>query len=119
MIMVRLPGNVKAVFEERMRQGFPLTVEKILARTREMHGGKLNDPRFGHRMRGEGEYAAAVERLFAATAERLGLRRRPNHEREAPCATPPASSPAHAGEPSKGRARKAEAAGQLSLFRSR
>jgi DNA repair photolyase len=134
MIMVRLPGNVKAVFEERMRAGFPLTVEKVLARTREMHGGKLNDPRFGHRMRGEGEYAAAVERLFSATAERLGLRRRPDHGWDAPCAAPPASPPAQhveletgpdaakggsAASSSKGRARKAEAAGQLSLFRSR
>ena len=107
MIMVRLPGNVKSVFEERIRQGFPLTVEKILARTREMHGGKLNDPRFGHRMTGEGEYAAAVERLFAATAERLGLSRRPDRERVAPSPEPPGHAPPR--QPPR----------QLSLFRSR
>jgi hypothetical protein len=40
-----------------------------------MRGGKLNDPRFGFRMRGEGEYAEAIERLFTTTAKRLGLLR--------------------------------------------
>jgi DNA repair photolyase len=75
MIMLRLPGNVKEVFEGRLRAAFPLTAEKVLARTREMRGGKLNDPRFGSRMRGEGEYAETIERLFTTTAKRLGLLR--------------------------------------------
>jgi DNA repair photolyase len=75
MIMLRLPGNVKEVFEERLRAAFPLSAEKVLARTREMRGGKLNDPRFGYRMRGEGEYAEAIERLFTTTARRFGLLR--------------------------------------------
>lgn len=75
MIMLRLPGNVKEVFEGRLRASFPLTADKVLARTREMRGGRLNDPRFGYRMRGEGEYAEAIERLFETTAKRFGLLR--------------------------------------------
>ncbi|HEX7669111.1 MAG TPA: PA0069 family radical SAM protein, partial [Polyangiaceae bacterium] len=75
MVMLRLPGNVKEVFEERLRAAFPLSVEKVLARTREVRGGKLNDPSFGSRMRGEGEYAETVARFFETTAARLGLRR--------------------------------------------
>jgi DNA repair photolyase len=73
MVMLRLPGNVREVFEQRLREGLPLAVEKVLARTREVRGGRLNDPAFGSRMRGEGEYAEAIQRLFETTARRFGL----------------------------------------------
>ena len=73
MILLRLPGNVRHVFEARLREEFPLAVERVLARTREVRGGRLNDPAFGSRMRGGGEYAAAVQMLFDRTAARLGL----------------------------------------------
>jgi DNA repair photolyase len=76
MIMLRLPGTVKQVFEERIKSELPLRAERILARTREVRGGKLNDPRFGIRQTGEGVYADAVTHLFERTAERLGLRAR-------------------------------------------
>ncbi len=59
-ILLRLPGNVARVFEDAIRLRLPLTADKILARIREARGGKLNDPRFGKRMRGEGPYARAV-----------------------------------------------------------
>ncbi|MBK7584213.1 MAG: PA0069 family radical SAM protein [Myxococcales bacterium] len=73
MIMLRLPGPVQQVFEERLRATLPLAAERVLARTREMRAGRLNDPRFGDRMRGSGHYAEAIQRLFETTAERLGL----------------------------------------------
>jgi DNA repair photolyase len=73
MILLRLPGTVKDVFTARLTDKLPLSAEKILRRTREMRGGKLNDSRFGARMRGEGQYVASIEALFRATARRLGL----------------------------------------------
>jgi DNA repair photolyase len=73
IILLRLPGAVKEVFSERLRQALPLAADKILQRTREMRGGKLNDPRFFDRMRAEGEYAETIVRLFETTARRLGL----------------------------------------------
>ena len=73
MILLRLPGSVKQVFEERLREQLPLAADRVLARTREVRGGKLNDPRFGARMSGEGEYASAIHQLFEQTARRLGL----------------------------------------------
>jgi DNA repair photolyase len=73
MIIVRLPGSVKEVFEERVRAALPLRAERILARTREVRGGKLNDPRFGTRKTGEGQYAESIAQLFDRTARRLGL----------------------------------------------
>lgn len=73
MIPLRLPGSVEPVFVERLREALPLSAEKVLARVREMRGGKLNDPRFGSRMQGEGPYIQAVRLLFDQTARRLGL----------------------------------------------
>jgi len=73
MIIVRLPGSVKEVFEERVRTALPLRADRILARTREVRAGKLNDPRFGTRKTGEGQYAESIAQLFEKTARRLGL----------------------------------------------
>jgi DNA repair photolyase len=70
---VRLPGSVAEVFEARIREHLPLSAEKILTRTREMRGGKLNDPRFFSRQHGQGEYARTLERMFDATVRRLGF----------------------------------------------
>ena len=76
MIPLRLPGSVEPVFVERLREALPLSAEKVLARVREMRGGKLNDPRFGSRMQGDGPYIEAVRLLFDQTARRLGLKAR-------------------------------------------
>ncbi|HEY4183581.1 MAG TPA: PA0069 family radical SAM protein [Polyangia bacterium] len=73
-VLLRLPGPVAQVFEERLRAAMPLRVERVLHRIRETRGGALNDPRFGSRGHGEGAYAMAIQRLFTATATRLGLR---------------------------------------------
>lgn len=72
MILVRLPGEVKQVFVERLERELPDRAGKVLARIRESRGGKLNDPRFGTRMRGEGQYAEAIWSLFRSTCARLG-----------------------------------------------
>ena len=94
MVMLRLPGNVKEVFEERLRTGFPLAAEKVLARTREVRGGRLNDPAFGSRMRGEGEYADAITRLFETTARRFGLiAAEPGEQSRSAVKVPAASQP--------------------------
>lgn len=101
-ILMRLPGNVKEVFEARIREGLPLTADRILARTREVRGGSLDDPRFGSRMRGEGEYADAIAHLFEVTAKRYGLWKgheaaMPNAPRQPLAATSPerSSEPVH------------------------
>ena len=73
-VLLRLPGSVKAVFEERIRAAFPLRADKILAHIRETRGGELYDTRFGVRQRGEGAYADLIADLFDKTARRVGLR---------------------------------------------
>jgi DNA repair photolyase len=72
---LRLPGSVKAVFEERIRAALPLRADRILSRVREARGGKLYDSRFGKRQRGDGPYADAIQALFDKTCAKLGLNR--------------------------------------------
>jgi DNA repair photolyase len=72
-VLLRLPGSVKAVFEERLRAALPDRAERILHRVRETRGGRLYDARFGTRGRGEGEHAEAIAALFEVMARRLGL----------------------------------------------
>jgi DNA repair photolyase len=74
MVLLRLPGPVRDVFERRLRAALPLRAERILARIRETRAGSMYDARFGTRMTGQGEYAMAIGALFERTAKRVGLR---------------------------------------------
>ena len=72
--LLRLPGAVKEVFEERIRQVMPLAADKVLHRIRSTRGGeKLYDARFHARHRGEGPYAETLAMMFNTTVKRLGL----------------------------------------------
>ena len=72
-IMLRLPREVSGLWQEWLAEHEPHRAGKIMARLREMHGGKDYDPRWGHRMRGEGTYAEMIAQRFKATVKRLGL----------------------------------------------
>jgi DNA repair photolyase len=71
--LLRLPGAVATVFEERVRAALPLAADKILHRIRETRGGeRLYDARFHVRQRGTGGYAELLRTMFETTASRLG-----------------------------------------------
>jgi DNA repair photolyase len=73
-VLLRLPGAVAPVFEERVRAALPLAADKILHRIRGTRGGeRLYDSRFHTRGRGEGPYADLIASMFHRTAARLGL----------------------------------------------
>jgi DNA repair photolyase len=72
-VLLRLPGSVKTVFEQRLRAALPLRAERVLHRIRQTRGGKLYDSRFGIRGRGDGLYARAIQDLFDATIRKLRL----------------------------------------------
>jgi DNA repair photolyase len=98
-VLLRLPGVVKQVFEERVRVALPLAADKIMHRIRETRGGeKLYNPRFHTRGRGEGVYAQTIAALFDTTVRRLGFNDR-DAERNFPS-----------------RFRRPPKGGQLSLF---
>lgn len=72
-VMMRLPGAVAGLFEAWLDEHFPDRKEKVLNRVRDLRGGKLNDPRFGSRMRGEGIFADQVKAVFDTAKRRYGL----------------------------------------------
>jgi DNA repair photolyase len=73
MILLRLPGSVLPVFEQRLHEAVPLRAAKVLHGIEDMRGGRRNDARFGVRMRGQGPRWEAIEALFAAHRRRAGL----------------------------------------------
>ena len=75
-ILLRLPGAVAGLFDDWLREHYPDRREKVLNRVRDLRGGQLNDPRFGHRFRGEGVFAEQIGALFDTARRRHGLDRR-------------------------------------------
>jgi DNA repair photolyase len=75
--LVRLPLAVAGLFEDWLAQHVPDRKDKILTRIRNMRGGRLNDSRFGVRMRGEGNAAEMIAQVFHAACRKTGLNRRP------------------------------------------
>ena len=73
-IMLRLPREVSPLVQEWLNANFPDRSERIMARLREMHGGREYDPRWGRRMRGEGPYAEMIAQRFSVALKRLNLR---------------------------------------------
>ncbi|HEY7166007.1 MAG TPA: PA0069 family radical SAM protein [Candidatus Binatia bacterium] len=75
-VALRLPYQVKSLFEEWLEQHFPDRKEKVLNRIRSIRGGKLNDPNFKTRMRGQGVYADQMEELFQLACRKAGFDKR-------------------------------------------
>ncbi len=72
-ILLRLPGPVKDLFIEWLCRTLPDRADRVLNRLASLRGGRLSDNRFGTRMRGEGEWAEVLSRLFHLTCKRHGL----------------------------------------------
>ncbi|UYV39552.1 PA0069 family radical SAM protein [Rhodobacteraceae bacterium D3-12] len=75
-IMLRLPREVSPIWQEWLGEHYPGRAAGVMARLREMHGGKEYDARWGRRMRGEGVHAEMIAARFKAAAARLGLDQR-------------------------------------------
>lgn len=73
MQVLRLPLTVAPLFEDWLERCVPERKEKMLNRIRAMRGGKLNDSRFGARMRGQGVFAEQINQLFLVARRKVGL----------------------------------------------
>lgn len=73
--VVRLPWEVRPVFEEWLQAHFPDRAERVLHRIEDMREGKRNDPRFGTRMRGTGIWADLLRQRFDIAVRKAGLNR--------------------------------------------
>jgi DNA repair photolyase len=71
--LLRLPLGVKEIFSRWLDEHAPERKSKVLNRVLETRGGRLNDPRFGLRMTGEGVYAEQIDALFKLARRKAGL----------------------------------------------
>jgi DNA repair photolyase len=72
-VVVRLPHGVGELFEGWLEEHYPDRKKKVLNRIREMRSGKLNDPNFGSRMKGQGIYADQIRSMFKLACRKSGI----------------------------------------------
>jgi DNA repair photolyase len=74
-IVLRLPWEVSPLVQQWLQQHFPERAARVLARVREMRGGRDYDAKFGTRMTGVGVWAELLRQRFDKACARLGLNR--------------------------------------------
>ena len=74
-VVLRLPHGISALFEDWLERHFPDRKEKVLNRIRSLRGGRLNETRFGKRMRGEGVFAEQIAALHDMACKKAGIPR--------------------------------------------
>ncbi|MCJ2069015.1 PA0069 family radical SAM protein [Methylobacterium sp. J-030] len=70
--LLRLPGEVADLMADWFAEHYPQRKDRAFALLRQARGGRENDPRFGHRFRGEGAYAAMIGQRVRLAGTRLG-----------------------------------------------
>ncbi len=71
--LLRLPGEVRPMFETWLHQHHPRAAARVLKLIRETREGKLNDSRFGTRFSGHGPYAELLAQRYAVAIRRHRL----------------------------------------------
>ena len=69
-IMLRLPREVAPLFRSWLDAHLPLRAAHVMSLVNQVRGGRDNDPRFGARMRGSGEFAQLIARRFELARRR-------------------------------------------------
>ncbi|MDF8362306.1 PA0069 family radical SAM protein [Achromobacter anxifer] len=95
--VLRLPWEVKTLFEDWLNAHFPDRAQRVLHRIEDLRNGRRNDPNFGSRMRGTGVWADLLRQRFTIATRKLGLNR---HRLALDCDRflPPAASVAGAAD---------------------
>ncbi len=75
-ILLRLPLEVSELFQQWLREHYPLKAEHVMTRVRDTRGGKDYDSRFGTRLRGTGAFADMIAQRFALACKKLNLKPR-------------------------------------------
>ena len=124
--VLRLPWEVKAVFQQWLETHFPDRAERVLHRIEDMRHGRRNDTQFGTRMRGTGLWANLLHQRFNLAVRKLGLNTtRPTlatHLFQAPRVDGPASGASVAAAARRGSFRPSKfsspssSSAQLALF---
>lgn len=72
-VIMRLPNELKVLFKEWLAAHYPERAEHVISIVRQMRGGGDNDPRFGTRMTGTGNFAELIGKRFDIACRRFGL----------------------------------------------
>ena len=73
--MLRLPWEVNPLFQQWLELHYPERAARVMARVREMRGGKDYDAIFATRMKGSGLWAELMRQRFEKACARLGFNR--------------------------------------------
>ncbi len=71
--MLRLPNELKSLFREWLATHLPQRAAHVMSLVQQLRGGRDNDPRFGKRMTGTGNYADLIAKRFELACRRYGL----------------------------------------------
>jgi DNA repair photolyase len=72
-VLLRLPWEVKDLFREWLVRCFPLKAAHVMSRVHQMREGRDNDPSFGSRQTGTGQFAELLGKRFRNACKRLHL----------------------------------------------
>ena len=72
-VLLRLPHELKQIFEDWLNQHFPDRAKHVLELIRETRAGALNGAKFGERFSGTGVYADLLAQRFTRAARQWGL----------------------------------------------
>ncbi len=73
--MLRLPYQIKDLFIDWLKRNYPERADRVEHLIRNVRGGNLNSSKFGQRMRGEGEQAEVIKKMFIMYRKKFRLDR--------------------------------------------
>jgi DNA repair photolyase len=71
--LLRLPYEVKDLFREWLAEHYPERAAHVMSVVRDLRSGRDNDPGFGSRMHGQGQFAELLRQRFQLACRKLGL----------------------------------------------
>jgi len=72
-VVLRLPHEVKDLFQGWLQQHAPLKATFVMNLIRELRGGKVYSSRYGERMTGSGQHAELIAQRFRLACKKAGL----------------------------------------------
>ena len=72
-VLLRLPLEIKELFEEWLAQHYPGRQKHVLSLIRQMRAGRDYDSEWGRRMTGQGPVAEMMSQRFSIITRKLGL----------------------------------------------
>jgi DNA repair photolyase len=96
-VIMRLPNELKDLFKEWLAAHYPDRAQHVISIVHQMRGGRDNDPNFGTRMSGTGNFAELIAKRFEIACRKYHLNEhgagRRRAELDCTLFRPPAANP--------------------------